>query len=111
MGSDVAAKRKNHVGLAAHQSRSKFRKPLRPTLRKVILNRDVLAVSVAKLTETFQESPRIRILVGCAVNQDADTRAARCLLRMCPEWPVYRHKSGHSCNKFSSSHIEPPRRR
>ncbi len=44
MRSDVAAERKNHVGLAAHQSRGEFRKPLRPTLRKVILNRDVLAV-------------------------------------------------------------------
>jgi hypothetical protein len=33
------------------------------------------------------------------------------LLCMGPEWPVFRHKGSHSCNKFSSPHIAPLRRR
>ena len=74
MRSDVAAERKNHVGLAAHQSRGEFRKPLRPTLREMIFKRDVLSVNVAKLAKTFHESLCIRILVGCAVNEDSDAR-------------------------------------
>ena len=98
------------ASLASYQIRSEFRKPLRPALRIAILNRDVLAVHVAKLAKTFHESPCIRILVRCAVNQDADARAACRLLCVCPTWPVHRHNSGHSCNKFSSSHSEPPRR-
>jgi hypothetical protein len=106
MRSDVAAERKNHVGLAAHQIRGEFRKPLRPTLRKAILKRDVQSVNVTKLAKAFHESLCIRILVGCAVNQDADTKAACRLLCICP---FHRHKGGHSCKEFSSAHIEPPR--
>src|SRR5262245_36180701 len=108
MGSDVAAKRKNHVGLAAHQRRSKSRKPLRPRLRKVIFKRDVLSFDIAKLTKTSNESLRIGILVRCAVNQDADTRPSCRLLRMGAKRSACHHKSGRPCNKVPSQHIKPP---